>query len=222
MARVAWRGVTVDSRTARMMDVVALRTGPKVVPTQGSFSNFGPSAGTHSGSGAIDLSVNGLATPSINSIVKVMRQVGFAAWHRFPSRGPWGAHIHAIAVKAPGLSDAAARQVAALRRGRNGLANNKLDRHRNMGLPVIAFEKFLDVPNKPVVDLSDLIKQVKETGLITGPVARALEEMDAPATRDGYRRVQRILGFTGDDADGIPGDKSLRRLGDAFGFSVRA
>ena len=91
-----------------------------------------------------------------------------------------------------------------------------------MALPVIAFEKFLDVPNKPTVDLSDLVAQVKQTGRITGVVARALAAIEAPATRDGYRRVQRILGFTGADADGIPGERSLRRLGDAFGFSVRA
>jgi len=205
-----------------MMDVVALRTRPRIVPTQGSFSSVPASAKTHMGSGAIDLSVRGLGESSINSIVKVMRQVGFAAWHRLPSEGPWPAHIHAIAVNAPELHPQAASQVASLRRGRNGLANNGLDRHRNMGLPVIAFERFLAVPNKPTVDLSNLVAEVNQTGRITGVVARALARMEAPATRDGYRLVQRILGFTGADADGIPGDRSLRRLGDAFGFNVRA
>ena len=73
MARVVWRGVTLDSRTARMMDVVALRTRPKIIPTQGSFSDFAPSGGTHRGSGAIDLSVRGVGNSAVNSIVKVMR-----------------------------------------------------------------------------------------------------------------------------------------------------
>jgi hypothetical protein len=154
MATVEFRGVTLDSRTAMMMDVVAERTGPKIIPTQGSFNtSVGPSAGTHSGAGAIDLSVNGLDTPRVNGIVKVMRQVGFAAWHRLASEGDWPAHIHGIAVDAPGLSTAAANQVAALRDGKNGLANDGLDRHRNMNLPVITFEQFLEEDDVTVEEL---------------------------------------------------------------------
>jgi hypothetical protein len=222
MAEVNFRGVTLDSRTARMMDVVAMRTSPKIIPTQGSFStSVGASAGTHSGTGAIDLSVKGLDAPRVNAIVKVMRQVGFAAWHRLPNEGPWPAHIHGIAVNAPGLSTAAAKQVAALRRGRNGLENDHLDRHRNMNLPVIAFEKFLtDTNTGAIVDLSDLQAQVRSTGQITGIVGRAMAAMNLPATRDGYKRLQQILGFTGADADGIPDKTSLSRLGDAFGFKI--
>jgi hypothetical protein len=222
MATVNFRGVTLDSRTARMMDVVALRTRPKIIPTQGSFStSVTASAGTHSGAGAIDLSVRGLDAPHVNAIVKVMRQVGFAAWHRLVSEGPWPVHIHGIAVNAPGLSTSAAKQVAALRRGRNGLANDGLDRHRNMNLPVIAFEKFLtDTNTGAIVDLSDLQAQVRNTGRITGIVGRAMAAMNLPATRDGYKRVQQILGFTGADADGIPDKTSLSRLGDAFGFRI--
>jgi hypothetical protein len=154
MAKVEFRGVTLDSRTARMMEVVAMRTGPKISPTQGTFNtSVDASAGTHSGAGAIDLSVKGLDTPRVNGIVKVMRQVGFAAWHRLASEGPWPAHIHGIAVNAPGLSPAAAKQVAALRRGRNGLANDGLDRHRNMNLPVITFEQFLEEDDVTVEEL---------------------------------------------------------------------
>jgi len=223
MAKVEFRGVTLDSRTARMMDVVAMRTGPKIIPTQGSFStSVAASAGTHSGAGAIDLSIRGLDTPRVNGIVKVMRQVGFAAWHRLVSDGFSVAHIHGIAVNAPGASAGAAKQVAALRLGRNGLANNGLDPHRNMNLAVIAFEKFLtDTNTGAIADLSDLQAQVRNTGRITGVVAGALAAMNLPATREGYKRVQLILGFTGADADGIPGKTSLGRLGDAFGFRIR-
>jgi hypothetical protein len=111
------------------------------------------SANTHRGAGAIDLSVNGLDTPRVNGIVKVMRQVGFAAWHRLASEGDWPAHIHGIAVDAPGLDPAAARQVAALREGKNGLANDGPDRHRNMNLPVITFEQFLEEDDVTVEEL---------------------------------------------------------------------
>jgi hypothetical protein len=166
MAKVEFRGVTLDSRTARMMEVVAMRTGPKIIPTQGSFNtSVDASAGTHSAAGAIDLSVKGLDAPRVNAIVKVMRQVGFAAWHRLVSEGPWPAHIHGIAVNAPGLSTAAAKQVAALRRGRNGLANDGLDRHRNMNLPVITFEQFLaDTTMEDDVTVEELLNFEISTG----------------------------------------------------------
>ncbi|HEX2361407.1 MAG TPA: hypothetical protein VHI11_04980 [Jiangellaceae bacterium] len=39
-------------------------------------------------------------------------------------------------------------------------------------------------------------------------------------TKAAYARWQRKLGFRGDDADGIPGFTSLKRLGDRQGFGV--
>jgi hypothetical protein len=39
-------------------------------------------------------------------------------------------------------------------------------------------------------------------------------------TRAAYAKWQRKLGFRGDDADGIPGYTSLKRLGDRHGFGV--
>lgn len=223
MAKVNYRGVILDSRTARMMDIVALRTQPKIVPTQGSFSTDVKASGhTHDGSGAIDLSVKGLTNPRANSIVKVMRQVGFAAWHRLKSDGFDIAHIHGIAVDSPGLSPAAANQVDQLRNGEDGLKNAGPDPHAGMHLPVISFETFLAKTNTgAVVDLSDVIAQVTKTGEVTAAVSAALVAMGLEPTRAGYAQVQQILGFSGQGADGIPGGRSLRRLGDAFGFTVK-
>lgn len=39
-------------------------------------------------------------------------------------------------------------------------------------------------------------------------------------TQDAYARWQRHLGFSGAQADGIPGEVSLRKLGERFGFEV--
>ncbi len=39
-------------------------------------------------------------------------------------------------------------------------------------------------------------------------------------TQDAYARWQRHLGFSGAQADGIPGEVSLKKLGDRFGFKV--
>lgn len=42
-----------------------------------------------------------------------------------------------------------------------------------------------------------------------------------PVTRGRYSQWQERLGFTGDDANGIPGPFSLNKLGDKYGFDVR-
>ena len=48
----------------------------------------------------------------------------------------------------------------------------------------------------------------------------AMDGYAGTRTRDAYRAFQRSLGFTGKDADGIPGEESLRELGKRFGFIV--
>ncbi|MFF8638213.1 peptidoglycan DD-metalloendopeptidase family protein [Streptomyces pilosus] len=39
-------------------------------------------------------------------------------------------------------------------------------------------------------------------------------------TQDAYAKWQRHLGFSGAQADGVPGEASLKKLGDSFGFKV--
>lgn len=48
----------------------------------------------------------------------------------------------------------------------------------------------------------------------------AMDGYAGTATRDAYRAWQESLGFSGDDADGLPGTSSLRQLGALFGFKV--
>lgn len=126
--RVQWRGVTLDARTASAMDWVAKRVKPLVTPTQGSFNtSVGPSAGTHAGSSAIDLSVRGWAPADIRQLVNVMRRAGFAAWYRAEIPGLWPPHVHAILIGGKMIAPAAQAQIVAYRAGRNGLANNAVD-----------------------------------------------------------------------------------------------
>ncbi len=121
-----WRGVTLDNRSAAMMDEVA-RLCPGVVleAVQGSYSGgVEASAGTHGGGGAIDLE-----TDDYDRVVYEMRRVGWAAWHRTPDQSDWAHHIHGIAGPAgPGdLAPAAADQWADYLAGRNGLASGAPD-----------------------------------------------------------------------------------------------
>lgn len=143
MTRTTWRGVVVDARTAAMLNEVDRLTSPELVPTQGSYSTgVSASAGTHSGGGAVDLSVLGMGPTVRDNVIRAMRRVGFAAWYRDPSEGPWGAHIHAVAVGCKDLAPAAVAQVDALRDGRSGLASNGVDRHAGLGVAVTTWEQY--------------------------------------------------------------------------------
>lgn len=135
---VYWRGVPLDTRTAHMMDEVAIITGPvNVRPTQGSYSggSVSASAGTHDGGGAIDIAGQdaGMTPDDCYVIRDCGRQVGFAAWVRDPSQSDWPWHIHMEAVQPDGkwdqgvLSSGAHGQVVDYYEGRNGLASGGKD-----------------------------------------------------------------------------------------------
>jgi hypothetical protein len=142
VSRVQVQGFQTDARTAAMVTEAQKLGGPLRI-TQGSYSRgVAASAGTHDGGGVIDFSVRGLTLSQINRRVKALRQVGFAAWHRLPAEGPWSAHLHAVAVGCPDLAPLAAGQVESLRRGRNGLRGQGLDRHRGLGVKVTTWEAY--------------------------------------------------------------------------------
>lgn len=84
-------------------------------------------------------------------------------------------------------------------------------------------------PAKPVVRLLDvqprkknesvrIVQQAlhKEVGL-----AKQANPIFNAATKTAYSRWQKKLGFTGADADGIPGKVSLQKLGRKHGFTVK-
>lgn len=181
MARTTWRGVTLDARTALMLAEADRLVGPAVPvrPSQGCYNagRVSASAGTHDGGGAVDISASALTLGQVVKVVRALRRVGFAAWYRSPDEGPWGPHIHAIAVGCPDLAPSAARQVAALRAGRNGLANGGRDRHAWMKLPVVTWEDYLAAKAAP-----------KPT-----PAPKPAPRKDAP----GARTVR--IGSRGDD-----------------------
>jgi hypothetical protein len=123
-----WRGVTLDARSAAMMDEVArLCPGVPITPSQGSWSGADASAGTHSGAGAIDIQAEALHQSQRDQIVLAMRRVGWAAWHRTPDQSDWPHHIHGVSMGEPGLSPQAYDQTRDYLAGRNGLASNAPD-----------------------------------------------------------------------------------------------
>jgi hypothetical protein len=243
---VEWRGKRFDPRTAQMLGEVARLTKPLIRPTQGSFNTtVKASAGTHGGGGAVDVSVRHWSGATITDVVRTMRTVGFAAWHRVPAEGPWPAHIHGIAIGCDSLGPAAQRQVAAYRAGKNGLKSGKRDTGPQVGFRT--FEQYLSEGRPPDVLPTVSVGRLRKAAR-TDP-AKASDTAEYPA---GTRRVeaalvkegllkaaladgvghfgsktveafavwQRRLGFSGADADGIPGRTSLTKLGAKHRFVV--
>ncbi len=128
-SRVAFRGVTLNTRTRSMILEAERRLARTLTLTQGSYNEggVGASAGTHDGGGAADISVSGMTTSTRTTVVRVLREVGFAAWYRSPSEGDWGPHIHVIALSDTDQSGAARNQAGDYYLGLNGLANRGPD-----------------------------------------------------------------------------------------------
>jgi peptidoglycan hydrolase-like protein with peptidoglycan-binding domain len=127
--RTTHSGEAVNERTEAMLAEAEQRFGEKFALDQGSYNPGGDptSAGTHDGGGAVDINVDEMDETTSTEAVEVLREVGFAAWYRTPSQGDWPAHIHAIAISDPDLSDAARQQAGDYYLGKNGLANEGPD-----------------------------------------------------------------------------------------------
>lgn len=135
MARVTVNGQQLSQRVAGLLDDA--RAGAGLQPSdarvvQGSWSTaVSASAGTHSGGGAVDLSVSGLTLTQQLVLVDQLRRRNGCAWLRTPTYG-WpasagGPHIHCIVRDEPDLAPAARAQVAAYDKGLNGLASKRRD-----------------------------------------------------------------------------------------------
>jgi GH25 family lysozyme M1 (1,4-beta-N-acetylmuramidase) len=114
----------VDWKTRAALEEAERRLGYTLTVTQGSYNNGRvPASGpTHDRGGVVDL-----RALDWKRKVRVLRSIGFAAWHRTPDQGPWPEHIHAVLIDHGRLDPSAARQVESYRRGRNGLKNDAPD-----------------------------------------------------------------------------------------------
>ncbi|MEP6979344.1 MAG: hypothetical protein ABJA16_01115 [Nakamurella sp.] len=75
----------------------------------------------------MDIGVDGWSAARRRTVTAALRRVGFAAWLRSPTEGPWPWHIHAVAISDPDLSPPAQAQVGHYFRGRNGLRDDGPD-----------------------------------------------------------------------------------------------
>lgn len=121
--RVKHDGKTVDKYTDYNIHLAEERLGYELSIVQGSYNKgVGASAGTHDGAGVIDLK-----PWDWQNKVRVLRELGFAAWYRPYRKGVWPAHIHAVLLGNEKASPLAKQQMTAYRNGRDGLAGNGRD-----------------------------------------------------------------------------------------------
>jgi phage-related protein len=120
-ARRSFRGVTLNTRTINMLLNAERILGHIFHITQGSYSTrVAASGSTHAGGGAMDTNDAGAGWLRAQN---ALRAAGFAAWWRHPWQGPWNNHIHSIALGDASASPAAKAQMAAFRRGGDGLGH---------------------------------------------------------------------------------------------------
>jgi hypothetical protein len=145
--RLNWRGVVANRRTIEMLEITELRGLRDLMPLripQGSYTTgVSASAGTHSGGGALDISVWDLTSTQRDRVVRELRETSFAAWYRPYLPGVWPAHIHAIAIGDKEMSTAAAEQVVQYRNGQNGLANHGPD--NGPDVPIHVYRQDIDM-----------------------------------------------------------------------------
>jgi hypothetical protein len=116
-------GKHLNGRTLAMLREAEWLLGAGIHVIQGSFNKgVKASAGTHDGGGVIDVPAK-IGAHNQLAIVEVMRRVGFAAWHRLPSEGPWVEHIHCVALGDKQLAPLAKQQGVAYLEDFNGLGH---------------------------------------------------------------------------------------------------
>jgi GH25 family lysozyme M1 (1,4-beta-N-acetylmuramidase) len=139
----------VDWKTRAALEEAERRLGYRLTVVQGSYNNgkVKASGPTHDGGGVVDL----LAWDWRRK-VRVLREVGFAAWHRTERPGLWGEHIHAVLIEHGRLDPSAAAQVVSYRAGRDGLKGNRVDDFpRPSPIPVFHYPPAAVAPTLPVL-----------------------------------------------------------------------
>lgn len=124
LGKVVFNGKTMDRKTAAALAIAERRLGYKLTVTQGGYNSGGvaASAGTHDRGGVVDL-----APFDQENKVRVLRNLGFAAWYRPAIAGLWPAHIHAVMKGHQDLAPAAKDQVEDFKDGKDGLAGGRTD-----------------------------------------------------------------------------------------------
>jgi len=193
---MAWAHVQPTQR-GRTLGRGGARLGYQLQILQGSYSTaVSASANTHAGGGAVDCVGRG----AWDHEVRVMREVGWVAWHRTPPAFSTE-HIHGILRGDPELAPQARAQVVEWEHGGDGLIGDSPDTGPSVQVPVFPL-RIIPPPRAPWHHASCPLS----TSPTCGP--------PSPAAMKGHpsravRRVQRALNATLHSqllVDGLAGD----------------
>jgi hypothetical protein len=225
--RMSFRGEPMNARTIKMILAAEKLLGRTMAITQGSFQPATSYSGTtHTGGGVFD----SVMRPVMESAVRALRAVGFAAWDR-TGKGNWAPHIHAVAIGDPTASGSAKNQVQSYLSGGDGLGGTddgpkvKVDKDWLKGLlgsislvgdltgaadwvadavqnPGAHFRKLIE---GPMGKLKGLFGDNAITNLVTGVATRALDAL--------IGKIEGLRDGTGADTDiDTPGGAGLKGL----------
>jgi len=215
MKRVNVQGHTLNKRTADMLNRAEQMLGHDLDIMQGSYnSTVGASAGTHDGGGAVDVA----ATSNPAKVVLALRKVGFAAWHRLPSQGPWPEHIHAIAIGDGELSSGAKLQVQEYYAGQNGLANHGPDDGPRLhpiptwpiALPRLSLQRAINQFTAKKPRSAPATKKIQTALNYRLSHNLVVDGVAGPKTRAAYKWWEKHIDSP--TQDGVPGEASLKKL----------
>ena len=224
---------TVKMIEARLRKIGAIKKDLSGLITQGAFNaTVSASARTHVGGGVWDVHYTLVNTEAKR---RAWRKSGAWATYRTPAQGRWPAHGHVVWIGCPHVSTgrgSAANQIAAFKRGRNGLISGAPDdAPRFTPIPwQTALRNYNNEGKTPTVSLI-LLKQNIKNGtkhVRVKNVQKALKKLGyykltvdgvyGPKTRAAYKAFQAALyGKRAKGVDGIPGKASLTKLGTKSG-----
>lgn len=222
LTRVNYQGRTLDRATLAAVHQVEmiLHYGiGSLTVVQGSYTGgrVSASAGTHNGAGAVD------GTPARHAEkVAAMRFVGFAAWHRTFIPKVWIEHVHAI-LNCPQIyshiAPLARTQIAMAKQRRTGLSGEKFDPR----YPALTHSFHYDEREVSLTRMKALAHaggaakkgttdRTHIDRLRAGLRAEKVAVVALPGRfpKAAWKRWQKKLGY---EQNGIPGPKSLIRLG---------
>lgn len=212
--KVLYGGEYVTRQHRALIRAAAVAAGldpNRIYLAQGSWSTGSLSGNTHAGRSAADIRVHNIPANKLFPFVRELRRRGAGAtWLRSPQYGGWttGDHIHSLLgagfpTDDPGLSDSAKRQIAAWKRGSDGLGNyTNRDYHDRPTIwnPVswrvispLASGTTNKLPHVMVLRLQKALAKYVGLNYVTGP------GIFGKRTREAFRKAEIKSGLKGVD-----------------------
>lgn len=160
------RSILLNRRMAAAVDAVHSRLGGTTLTiVQGAYmaragGGAVDSAGYHDEGGCLDWRVWDLASKGLqlDQVIRALRSVGWAAWHRDQAHGGMDEHIHGVLLDDRDAASGARWQMGEYRAGRDGLASAGRDYHwRPRPIPTFDYQAWTSQAGEDDMQLDEII-----------------------------------------------------------------